>query len=212
MKKKNLALALVLMVTLTIVSTLATGRFDTRPIVAWLIPKTEAKPSAIPVANRLTNLQHDQSDYPTSGTFSDTLGNPQVSVHQDGDTIIVMTARGELPGTLTLKFHKDADGSITEGEWAFNVSYTEVQEIEPEVPGGEDHSEFLIQRGTLKGTISGGTAALNGEGSISSISSVQLRVNGGSLEFYSTSSGVGNGQVTNLQDASASSGTLTLSF
>lgn len=193
------------------VSVMAQTNFLRLPVAAWFAGSTQAHTLKInpPAFNAARPVIHDGDDnYPTSGTFNNTLSLAKISEHQDGDTVLVMSAAGELPGTLTLKLHRDADGiTVTGGEWAFNVSYT--KEIDNE---DGSHSESLVQRGTVKGTVSGGQVALDSDGTVSSINSVQLVVNGGTLTFHEADDGGGAGQMTNLQNSDLSGGSITLTF
>jgi hypothetical protein len=229
MKNKHFVMALAIVTVGAFVSALAQNNFINLPGVGWFTNSAQATtnvPLSLPAAQSAP--VHDGEHYPTSGTFNSVLGKAVVTQHQDGDTVILMSTENakedhlknkhsggthNLPGTLTLKLTRDASGvNIIGGEWAYNVSYTEVRHIENPEPGGEDHAEFLVQRGTLKGTISGGQVSLDGNGSVSAINSVQLAVNGGSLTFHATKSGSGSGQMSNLLDADTATGTLTLSF
>lgn len=212
MNKKHLVMALTLVMAGTLFTVLAQNNFVKMPAVEWMANPVQTIKNMSFSAPNLSAPVHDDH-YPTSGTFNDTLSNAVVSQHQDGDTVVVMTAKGELPGTLTLKLQRDASGNaIIGGEWAFNVSYTKVKHIVPETPGGEDHAEFLVQRGSIKGVITGGQTSLNGNNSITDVNSIQLVINGGSLTFHKANSGSGSGQMTNLHDAEISTGSLTLSF
>jgi len=146
----------------------------------------------------------------------------QAQVWQEAPNRIVLNTRahGDLPGALTLVIDRNrADNSITGGEWALVVSYIE------DVPGGahsnssghSDHAEeadgeLLIQKGTLKGSITGGAVTLSADGTVTSVNSVQLNVESGTLTFNNVSGGTGMAHETNLQDFSTSSGTLSLKF
>ncbi len=196
----------------TIISVLAHDNSAKLSNMGW-IDYASAVMRQINYSSKSAALVHDDDHYQTSGTFNNTLSNAVVSQHQGGDTIVVMTAKGALPGTLTLKLQRDVTGTaIIGGEWAFNVSYTEVRHVVPKTPDGEDHSEFLVQRGSLKGTITDGHVTIGTDGAITNIDSVQLAINGGSLSFHRTNSGSGSGQVTNLRDAGISTGSLNLTF
>lgn len=207
MKKKHLFMALTLVMVGTLFTVLAQNKLVKTPFVGWFMNPFQAMKNAsisLPVAK----IMHDGDHYPTSGTFNNTLSNAVVSQHQDGDTVIVMSAKGELPGTLTLKLQRDAAGTtVTGGEWAFLVSYSE--EVHNE---DGTHSESLIQRGTVKGTISDGQVTLDANGSISAVNSVQLVLNGGTLSFHKATAGNGAGQATNILDNATSTGTLNLTF
>jgi hypothetical protein len=208
MNKKFFALTLCLITAGACVSVLAHNDLMPSDSLRWLTGSNvqAAKLNAMPPAS------HSMAgDNPTSGTFADTLNNAQVSEHQDGDLIVVISAVGDLPGTLTLKVHRTGT-TITGGEWAFNVAYTEETQIPNPPPGEPDHTEALIQRGSLKGTITGGQVSLNGDGTVSAIDSVQLSINGATMEFEATNSGTADGHIVSLQDAANSTGEITLSF
>jgi hypothetical protein len=156
----------------------------------------------------------------TAATHHITLRNAQVSQEPPNRIVLNTRAGGDLPGALTLVIDRNsADNSITGGEWALVVSYIE------DVPGGahsnssghSDHAEeadgeLLIQKGTLKGSITGGAVTLNADGMVTSVNSVQLNVESGTLTFNNVSGGTGMAHETNLQDFSTSSGTLSLKF
>lgn len=205
MKKKYLIIGLVAITAGACISVLADNTLNNHSAFKWLsggstvFAKNSSSKASAPKVN---------DDPATTGTFVDTLANAQVSEHQDGDTIVVMSATGDLPGTLTVKVHRDASGTtITGGEWAFNVSYTE--EIANE---DGSHSETFIQRGTLKGTIASGQAVAGPDGSVSSIANLQLLVDGGTLTFGQTTSGSGLSQQSDLNTPANATGGLTLTF
>jgi hypothetical protein len=207
MNKKHLVMALTLVMAGTLLTVLAQNDFVKMPAVEWMANPVQTIKNMSLSAPTLSAPVHD-AQYPTSGTFNNILSNAVVSKHQDGDMVVVMTAKGELPGTLTLKLQRDAAGTnVTGGEWAFLVSYT--KEVHNE---DGTHGESLVQRGTVKGTISGGQVTLDGNESISSVNSVQLVLNGGTLTFHKTTTGNGTGQATNILDNATSTGTLNLTF
>jgi hypothetical protein len=147
-----------------------------------------------------------------SGDYNVGLSAATVSADEHDRLIVVMDAKGDLPGALTLRLERDASGStVTGGEWALVVAYTEEIQLSPG-EGDGDAGESLVQKGTLKGTISGGQITLNADGSPASVNSLQLAVSGGSMSYDAVTDGSGSAHEENLQDASASSGALTLSF
>lgn len=209
--KKLLFMALSAVITVgAFMSVLAQNNLIKLPLTGWLAGSTQpASKISAPAFNAAQTLRRDGNEnYPTSGTFNNSLSSARISEHQDGDLVVVMSAAGELPGTLTLKLHRDADGvTVTGGEWAFLVSYTE--DIENE---DGTHGEALVQRGTIKGTVSGGQLTLGEGGIVNSVNAVQMVVNGGTLTFQEAQTGTGSGQITNLQNPELSSGNLTLTF
>lgn len=136
------------------------------------------------------------------------LAHARVSSEKN-DIIVVMDATGDLPGALTLKLNCDG-ARVTGGEWALVVAYTELLFDQPTEDG--DPGEALVQKGTLKGTITSAQITLGPTGSITGIDSLQLLVNGGSLTFESVTEGSGFVQSANLQDTHISSGSLNLNF
>ena len=221
MKRKHLYLALAILLVGAFVSVAAQTNFLKFPVAAWFSGSSpqaqiiKINPPAFNAAQPAAAMIHDnEPHYPTSGTFNNSLSGAQISEHQDGDLVVVMSAAGELPGTLTLKLHRENGGTtISGGEWAFLVSYTEEVHNENPEPGEPDHYENLVQRGTLKGTIDGGQVTLDAaDGSVSTINSIQLIVNGGTLTFHEADEGSGAGQISNLRDNALSTGNLTLSF
>jgi hypothetical protein len=147
-----------------------------------------------------------------SGDYNVSLSGATVSADELDRLIVVMDAKGDLPGALTLRLERDASGStVTGGEWALVVAYTEEIQLSPG-EGDGDAGESLVQKGTLKGTISGGLLTLNADGSLASVNSLQLTVSGGSMSYDAVADGSGSAHEENLQDAPASSGSLALSF
>jgi hypothetical protein len=143
-----------------------------------------------------------------------------VSKLDDGRTLITTNVSGDLRGPLTLAFTAHEDGSIS-GEWALAVSY--VQDIAADGTPVADHhhedgvdsepaGEILVQRGVLKGTLSGGTLSFNGDGTLGSVQAAGLTITGGTLQYGGIHGGRGFITINNLQDRDASSGSLDLSF
>lgn len=163
------------------------------------------------VVRSLAPAAYDPSTPP--GTYNVTLSRAQVSPTDNHRIIVVMDAAGDLRGALTLGLDRNGeDGAVTGGEWALVVAYTEETQHEPEGDGGEDHSETLVQKGTLKGSIAGGQITLNPDGTIASVDSLQLVLDGGSLTYQGVTHGSGSALGANLHDPSASSGSLNLNF
>jgi hypothetical protein len=144
-----------------------------------------------------------------------TLSGAHVSSADNGRIIIIQSARGDLPGVLTLALDVNGqDGSITGGEWALVVT-------DNQSPAGHSHDHgdgdggpdyMVIQRGVLKGAVAGGAVTLNSDGTLASVSSVQLTLNGGTLEFVGATSGGGVVNAANLQDPHHSSGSITINY
>src|SRR5437879_2102847 len=58
-------------------------------------------------------------------TYNMQLSLAEQSQDDQGRTLLTMMSAGDLQGVLTLAVTTAADGSITGGEWALTVSYTE---------------------------------------------------------------------------------------
>lgn len=212
-RRNFVLLALVLSLTGLGLAAVRAGVFaqDRSTLIGWLTQSSETKITVPDASPSINSAAVDA--YPISGTFTNTLENPRVTLHQDGDTVVVMAGTGELPGTLTLKINRIPGGTvIAGGEFAFNVSYTEERPVPDPRPGQGDHEDFLVQRGTIKGTITGGQVTLTGKNTISSIDSIQLEVNGGSMTFSDAKKGNGSGRAMNILDNGLSTGVLTLTF
>ena len=142
------------------------------------------------------------------------LSTPQVSVDENGRTIITMMAHGDLQGAYTLALTTNPDGTVSGGEWALIVSYTQVVQGVP-VPGGDEdgQQEFLVQKGVLKGSVgSGGTVKWNEAGGVSSVTGISLNVTGGTQDYDGVTGGGGNINGYNMTDRENSDGTLALVF
>src|SRR6516165_5658703 len=57
-------------------------------------------------------------------THNVTLALADQHVDDHGRTVITMMASGDLRGVLTLAISSAPDGTVTDGEWSLNVSYT----------------------------------------------------------------------------------------
>jgi hypothetical protein len=142
-----------------------------------------------------------------------TLSSAQIASTDTNRTIITQSARGDLPGVLTLALDINAqDGSVTGGEWALVV--TDIQTPAHSRDHGEEEGPdvMVIQRGVLKGVVTGGAVVLNPDGTVGSASAIQLAINGGTLEFGDVSSGGGIVNGSDLQDPHDSSGNLSLDY
>ena len=156
----------------------------------------------------------------TAATHHITLRNAQVSQEPPNRIVLNTRAGGDLPGALTLVIDRNrADNRIAGGEWALVVSYIEdvPATAHSKSSGHADHTrepdgELLIQKGTLKGSITGGTVTFHADGTVASINALQLNIEGGTLTFNDVRGGTGTVDGKNLQDFSTSSGSLSLNF
>ena len=134
-------------------------------------------PSILLVAGSSSALAQQQ----TPTTYDSSFSIASQRVDPQGHTVIIMQGTGDLPGVLTLVLSLASDGTVASGEWALNVSYT--APLNPGAPPKPDSpdpdsgvGEQLIQKGTLSGTIAGGsTVATNGQITEFTFSSWRLR-------------------------------------
>lgn len=146
--------------------------------------------------------------------YSISFSHAEESVDPSGRTVMTMMARGDLQGALTVTLERAEDGAVTGGEWALTVSYTEILESsEPAPPGAEeDPGEKLVQKGVLKGAVTGGLFTLESDGRLATLSGVQLMLTGGTLAYDGATSGNGSLDGASLSDRDASNGSITLVF
>ncbi len=145
---------------------------------------------------------------PTSHNL--TLSNIAETIDAHGRRVFVAHVDGDLPGVFTLALQVGPTGAITGGEWALTVSYIKFGPPDPD--GDGDASESLVQRGVIKGAVTGGLAVLSSDGLASDLSGIQLSVSGATVEFASTKTGSGNVLGSNMNQQAASSGNLTITF
>ncbi|HEY5329304.1 MAG TPA: hypothetical protein VIJ79_05410 [Acidobacteriaceae bacterium] len=149
-------------------------------------------------------------------SYNSTFSIAEQSLDSKGRTVIVMQGTGDLPGVLTLVLSLAADGTISGGEWALNVSYT--APLHPDAapdPNSPDpdsaQGEQLIQKGVLSGTIgSGSTTAANGV--VSAINSLQLVLTHGTLQFAAVTQGSGSVVGAHIDDRANSNAHTSLTF
>ncbi|MFN2500163.1 MAG: hypothetical protein ABR557_13865 [Pyrinomonadaceae bacterium] len=137
-----------------------------------------------------------------------TLSKARVSTLADNRKVIVMVTGGDLPGVLTLAVEVNSDGTISGGEWALVSTEADQANGSDTDPG----DAMVMQKGVLKGLVSGGTVSLDADGTLVAVNTVQLAVNGGTLVFDGIASGDGIANGANLDDSDASSGSMTLNF
>jgi hypothetical protein len=145
----------------------------------------------------------------TGTTRSVTLSVARVSVDANNRLVVSMEACGDLLGELTLMIDRNSDNTIRGGDWALVVGHAEYSGT-PDADGDQPGVK-LVRRGTLWGSISGGTVLLNSDGGVASLDGLQLTLGSGSLEFDGAT-GSGSAQATDLQDTQTSRGSLILTF
>ena len=158
-----------------------------------------------------------------AGRHEVTLSGARVSMLEKDRIVASFDAAGDIRGLLTVTIDRDTKGALT-GEWVLVSRYTRdlTPEGEPDelaaerraaLPGMELHrlhKEYfeIRERGTLRGSIVGGALAFDVDGSLRAIESLQLAIDGGSIEFEGAS-GKGSLAAANLRDEGGS-GTLSL--
>ena len=150
---------------------------------------------------------HAQSN-PTSHNL--TLNNVTETVDANGRRIFVANVRGDLDGVLTLALVVGPNGVVSGGEWALNVSYILLGPASTD--GDGDPIESLVQRGVIKGSVSGGSASVVGGGLASDIYGIRLNISGATVEFASITTGTGSVMGSNMNHQAVSNGYLTLTF
>lgn len=136
------------------------------------------------------------------------LSGATESVDTQGRTILVLNVTGDLPGVLTLAVSVGADGRVSGGEWALSVVANPVTGTSPD--GAQNTA--MAQLGTLKGSITGGFAAIGGDGTLTDLNGLQLSLSGATMQFAQVTSGTGSANGNNMNSQTASNGTLTLTF
>lgn len=146
-------------------------------------------------------------------THNITLDSATVSSDASGRTVVTMAVEGDLLGSLTLMLERAADGS-TRGEWALVV--VDRQDVEvpapADAPPGDNDAvgQVFTPKGSLTGKVTGGAIAVKDDGTLASLTAIQLNLDHGSLEFDGAS---GSGRVdVSIPNAQASSGLGVLVF
>jgi hypothetical protein len=148
--------------------------------------------------------------------YKSTFSIAEQSVDAKGHTVIVMQGEGELPGVLTLVLSIGADGGVTGGEWALNVSYTAPEhpfkQIDPTLQDPDSAmGEILVHKGVLSGRISAGSTVF-ANGVVSTINSLQLVITHGSMQFAKVTQGTGTIVGTHIHQRANSSAASVLTF
>ncbi len=149
-------------------------------------------------------------------TYNVTLSHPEATTDSAGRVVVTLMAAGDLTGVVTVALERNAAGTVTGGEWAMNVSYVETVPVDPATPvdpnGDNDGGERLVQKGTIKGAVAGGTVTLNADGTLARLNDVVLSLTSGTLQYQATTTGSGVLGATNLGNRDASSGAVSFIF
>ncbi|HEX9919171.1 MAG TPA: hypothetical protein VGA87_08390 [Pyrinomonadaceae bacterium] len=134
-----------------------------------------------------------------AATYNDTLKGFQTATSDSNGVAVVINAAGDLPGMGKVTFSREGN-NINGGSWTLTV-----------LPAQADASSS--DRGTLSGTVTGGTLSFTPEGTLSGASSVQLTIGGGTGEHAAVSAGSGTINLSSdTESPSKLSGTLVLNF
>ena len=134
-----------------------------------------------------------------AATYNNSVSGSQTAAPESEGIALNLTAAGDLPGMNKLTLVR-SEANITGGSWSMTV-----------LPANADASSN--ERGSLTGTVSGGTVTLNENGTLASASSVQISIQSGTGEFASVTSGTATVNLsTNAENPSQLNGTLVLNF
>lgn len=132
-------------------------------------------------------------------THNSTLKGFQTAASESDAIVVVLNAAGDLPGMGKLILKREGN-NVAGGSWNLMV-----------LPANPDATSS--ERGTLSGTVTGGTLSFNSDGVLSGASSVQLTVEGGTGEHAGVSAGSGTINLSSdAENPSKLSGTLVLNF
>jgi hypothetical protein len=132
-------------------------------------------------------------------TYNNTVSGAQSAGAEEDGIAINLTATGDLPGKVRLTLMR-TDANVTGGTLLVTVT-----------PANANASSRA--RGSLTGTVSGGTLTLASNGTLASASNVQIAINRGTGEFSGVTSGTATINVSaGGQSSSPLSGTLVFSF
>jgi hypothetical protein len=134
-----------------------------------------------------------------AATYNDTLKAFQTAASESDGIAVVINAAGDLPGMGKVTFKREGN-NIVGGSWTLTV-----------LPANVDAA--ARERGTLSGTVTGGTISLSPEGTLAGASAMRLNIESGTGE----QAGIGAGEgIINLtsdpENPSKLSGTLVLNF
>ncbi len=135
----------------------------------------------------------------STATYNNSLSGAQTAAPEAAGIALNLNASGDLPGMAKVTLQHDG-ANVTGGTLRMTV-----------LPQNADASSS--ERGALVATLSGGTVTLTAEGTVASVSGVQVAVQSGTGEFASVTSGTGTLAVSaNGDNPSQLSGTLILNF
>jgi hypothetical protein len=132
-------------------------------------------------------------------TYNDSVGAVRSASADIEDITLILDAAGDLPGMGKITLHREGD-DVTGGTWSLTV-----------FPANADATSSA--KGKLTGSVTGGSVALNADGTVAGVSAVQLTVEGGTGEHASVSGGSGTlGLSSDAGNSSKLKGSLSLNF
>lgn len=132
-------------------------------------------------------------------TYSDSVSGSQTASPEADGIAVNLNAKGDLPGMTKIILQRSGE-NVTGGTWTMTV-----------LPQNADSASS--ERGGLSGTVTSGTLTLNADGTLASVSSVQLTIQGGTGEYANISTGSGTVSLSsNAEIPSQFTGTLVLDF
>lgn len=135
----------------------------------------------------------------STATYTNSLNGSQTAAPEAAGIALNLNASGDLPGMIKVNLQRDGS-NVTGGTFRMTV-----------LPQNADASSS--ERGELVATISGGTLTLTPEGTLASVSGVQLTIQSGAGEYATVTSGTGTFSASaNSENPSQLSGTLVLNF
>lgn len=135
----------------------------------------------------------------SAATYNDTVTGSQTAAPESEGIALNLTAAGDLPGMSKVTLTHSGT-NVSGGSWTMTV-----------LPQNADASSS--ERGSLTGTVTGGTLTLNENGTLASASSVQVTIQSGAGEFASVTSGTATLTISaSAENPSQLSGTLVLNF
>ena len=134
-----------------------------------------------------------------AATYNDTVSGSQTAAPESEGIALNLTAAGDLPGMIKLTLVR-SEANVSGGTWSMTV-----------LPANADASS--TERGTLTGTVSGGTLTLNENGTLASASAVQISIQSGAGEYASVTAGAATLNISaDAENPSQLNGTLVLNF
>jgi hypothetical protein len=132
-------------------------------------------------------------------TYQSSLTGSHAARGADNRVALYLNASGDLSGSFTAQIDA-SDSANVGGTWTFEVIGT--------LPDGSQG-----RAGTLRGRIGGGAVTFNDDGTVASLDSVRLAVEGGDGNFAQVGGGTGAiAGTASVRNSPQFSGTLSVNF